>query len=1247
MIPARHALIASLFVAMHLFATVKPGLAADEAPSETVPATERRFPPLTVPEGFKATLFACDPLVENLSVIALGPSPGTLYVAHDYVKALGKEIVRRSEVRLLRDTDGDGYADRSTLFAGEFNSIQGLEYHDGAVYVMHAPLLTMLRDTDGDGKADQRRDLLSGLGLEPEDNPTRLHCANGVVAGHDGWLYLALGDHGCDVRRPEGDRLLFQAGGILRCRPDGTDLHVFADGMRNIYDVALDEQLNVFVRDNENDGGDFMIRVCHSFFGADHGYPYLYRERPEEGMQPLADLGRGSSAGGVCYLETAFPKAYRDSLLFCEWGRAVVRYPLRKSGSGFAQTKEFDLAAGAPNDPYGFKPTDLVVDRDGSLLISDWGDGQRPKRGRGRIYRITWGDAGNRPKPNGVNQIFFDLDSASYLARVETQQRIEKLDDKNIEQLKAMLHQGEMGTRARLHTIWILANKQRGGALADLFKVAESKTDSRVRAQAVRAIADLTDPVLMRHRLDAGRGSANVAGGLAKLDVADPRVLMEVVVALGRLRWRDAPQWLKQHANQMDSALAHAMQQTLRRCDNWAAVLELLDSDSAIRPIALRAVANQPNETIVDGLSVRLDNDKVAKRRGEYADALARVYKKPAPWVYWGFRPARRPANTVEWSRTQEIEKALNQALGDGSFEVRQSALAQMLREGVPVSFARLSAWAAKDDDAARVALILESLKARSKDEKERSILAEIARGESQAADNRITALSTLSAGLNPSNESVLFEIAQDIGDDVVQAWLLREFGKRARIDCNGFLLKKLTSRRAEVRAAAIDALARRNHKPAASRVAGLLDDDSLEVRRSAAEAAGRLQATATVDRLRQLAADGDAPLCRASLESLRQLKDQAAVSQAVDALAHPETQVTALRYLQEFGGPKQLSELAQTAQNSRSTNVLAAVVQALNNWSARQTASKTERTKLQETISRIHGNSGILFSWTTHGPFLPDQSAKALSESKHRGKRQVGTGPDAIVRLSNAPAKVDVHFAVASVAVEKETAVEFLAASNGRLRVSLNGKQIHHRKNPTDFRVNSDRFEATLVPGANTLLVEVSGTAARQFHLRFREKSSKMNVERLMQLALASRGNIQRGREVFLNADKSQCIKCHRIEKDGARIGPDLTGLGNRFSRIHIVESILEPSRTIAPSYQTIAVALTSGKVLSGVKIRETGKVLVLGDNQGKIHEIARDEIDQLRVNPQSTMPDDVAKRLTDREFVDLIAFLKSLTNR
>src|SRR5207245_4140880 len=147
---------------------------------KTGPATEKRFPPLKVPPGFKAKLFACDPLIEYPSVIAAGPRPGAIFVAVDYMTGLGFGI-NRDEIRLVEDTDGDGYADKATVFAKGFNSIQGLAYHGGTLYVMHAPFLTALRDTTGAGVADERRDLLSGLGLTPEQNPVRLTCANGVV----------------------------------------------------------------------------------------------------------------------------------------------------------------------------------------------------------------------------------------------------------------------------------------------------------------------------------------------------------------------------------------------------------------------------------------------------------------------------------------------------------------------------------------------------------------------------------------------------------------------------------------------------------------------------------------------------------------------------------------------------------------------------------------------------------------------------------------------------------------------------------------------------------------------------------------------------------------------------------------------------------------------------------------------------------------------------------------------------------
>ena len=80
-----------------------------------------------------------------------------------------------------------------------------------------------------------------------------------------------------------------------------------------------------------------------------------------------------------------------------------------------------------------------------------------------------------------------------------------------------------------------------------------------------------------------------------------------------------------------------------------------------------------------------------------------------------------------------------------------------------------------------------------------------------------------------------------------------------------------------------------------------------------------------------------------------------------------------------------------------------------------------------------------------------------------------------------------------------------------------------------------------------------------------------------------------------------------------------------------------------MAPSYATVVIALSNGRVLTGVKIAETETTITLGDNQGKTHMISKSEIDEQQMQAKSTMPDDLVKRLSDREFFDLLSFLLS----
>jgi putative heme-binding domain-containing protein len=91
------------------------------------------------------------------------------------------------------------------------------------------------------------------------------------------------------------------------------------------------------------------------------------------------------------------------------------------------------------------------------------------------------------------------------------------------------------------------------------------------------------------------------------------------------------------------------------------------------------------------------------------------------------------------------------------------------------------------------------------------------------------------------------------------------------------------------------------------------------------------------------------------------------------------------------------------------------------------------------------------------------------------------------------------------------------------------------------------------------------------------------------------------------------------------------------------LIESILEPSRTVAPSYTTVVVAMNDGKVISGIRVSESDETLVLGDSQGKLHQIATTDVEEIATQTVSTMPDGLEKKLSDREFADLLAFLES----
>ena len=224
------------------------------------------------------------------------------------------------------------------------------------------------------------------------------------------------------------------------------------------------------------------------------------------------------------------------------------------------------------------------------------------------------------------------LDSESYVERTDAQLHLERIGNEALAAVRDAVGSARLGWRGRLHAIWTLAHIGGPAAIDELIGLVRSDTDERVQAQAMRALADLADPVLVRHRLASGPGDAKLAARMAALASGrGQRVVLELTIALGRLRWPGASAWLRATLKHPDPTLGHAAVQTLRRSENWPAVLALLDEPDTdpIRILALRAVAGRTEPVVVDGLIARLGTEGNPERRRQYAEALRVSSRSP------------------------------------------------------------------------------------------------------------------------------------------------------------------------------------------------------------------------------------------------------------------------------------------------------------------------------------------------------------------------------------------------------------------------------------------------------------------------------------------------------------------------------------------------------------------------------------------------------------------------------------------
>lgn len=369
------------------------GAYAPAASAALSPAdSEKAF---TVPPGFAVKLFASEPDVVN-PVAMTWDERGRLWVVELYEYPLGapKGAKPRDRIKILEDTDGDGRADKVTIFADGLNLATGIAIGNGGVYVGQAPDLLFLRDTNHDDHADTREVLLTGF-----DTNDRHELLNGFTWGPDGWLYMTHGVFNrSKVKIPEASTPGIEVSAALcRYHPITKEFEVYADGTSNPWGVDFDASGNAFVS---------ACVIDHLFHLAPGGIyqrqggvpanPYAYELLPS-----IVDHKHLMAAySGICiYQGDMFPDEYRGHVFFGNIHQCAVNHDrLIPNGSSFKAVPEKDFLT--TTDGW-FRPVSEQVGPDGAMWIADWydkypcyqnaqADPEGVDRTYGRIWRVIY-----------------------------------------------------------------------------------------------------------------------------------------------------------------------------------------------------------------------------------------------------------------------------------------------------------------------------------------------------------------------------------------------------------------------------------------------------------------------------------------------------------------------------------------------------------------------------------------------------------------------------------------------------------------------------------------------------------------------------------------------------------------------------------------------------------------------------------------------------------------------------------------
>ncbi len=533
---------------------------------------EQPLPTFEVADGFEVTLWAENPLLYK-PIQMNWDAKGRLWVASSRVYpqiAPGQDA--EDAVIVLEDTNGDGKAEKSTVFADGLLIPSGvLPDNEGGCYVAASHQLLHFADKNRDGKGDEKKIVLSSFGTE--DTHHNLHT---LRWGYDGHFYMnqSIYTH-THVETPFGVRRLNSAG-IWRFNPDNWRMEIFTKGACNPWGHHWDQFGNDYFTDGAGGKG-----IYHAMEGATY-FTYSDMRREADSITP----------GGwpkFCSLELIhgekFPADWQGDAITCDFrAHRVVRFKLAENGSTFLAKEMPDLLR---STNVTFRPIDLRMGPDGALYIADWSnpiiqhgevDFRDPRRDHehGRIWRVAAkSEISNRKSQIAKRPDLTKLSVSKLLDLTLSKNGWEQEQARRVASLKLKAKSAkdagkeisgwlakQSDPRAQLEALWMNESLR----LADdgLLERILASSDANFRAAAARYLAN-------------NSSTSNTSDRLAKLiRDSSPRVREEALRALSHLPTaRSAELALSVLDQPMDPTLDYALWLTINDlAEPWIAALQ-------------------------------------------------------------------------------------------------------------------------------------------------------------------------------------------------------------------------------------------------------------------------------------------------------------------------------------------------------------------------------------------------------------------------------------------------------------------------------------------------------------------------------------------------------------------------------------------------------------------------------------------------------------------------------------------------